>query len=213
MPWVNSKFYAESMGYPSLDLMLVCMVVKTVQALVSVICQSFFLFQDNDLNDPLMSTQAKGLFIMSISLSSFTSIMGLMMLFGKWALLRNIDKDEEEVRRKSARLSLASMFKDDKDDGDDDIPQSISFSGENPMHSSAIAQMEQQKEEIASLKEELQAKDRELEAQNIELEAKESELEEQRRENEQLRLQQQPCLLYTSPSPRDGLLSRMPSSA
>ena len=25
--------------------------------------------------------------------------------------------------------------------------------------------------------------------------------------------QQQPCLLYTSPSPRDGLLSRMPSSA
>ena len=24
---------------------------------------------------------------------------------------------------------------------------------------------------------------------------------------------QDPCLLYTSPSPRDGLLSRMPSSA
>ena len=26
-------------------------------------------------------------------------------------------------------------------------------------------------------------------------------------------LQTHPCLLYTSPSPRDGLLSRMPSSA
>ena len=26
-------------------------------------------------------------------------------------------------------------------------------------------------------------------------------------------MEQQPCLLYTSPSPRDGLLSRMPSSA
>ena len=25
--------------------------------------------------------------------------------------------------------------------------------------------------------------------------------------------QRKPCLLYTSPSPRDGLLSRMPSSA
>ena len=25
--------------------------------------------------------------------------------------------------------------------------------------------------------------------------------------------QSEPCLLYTSPSPRDGLLSRMPSSA
>ena len=28
-----------------------------------------------------------------------------------------------------------------------------------------------------------------------------------------LRLQHEACLLYTSPSPRDGLLSRMPSSA
>ena len=27
------------------------------------------------------------------------------------------------------------------------------------------------------------------------------------------KLSKQPCLLYTSPSPRDGLLSRMPSSA
>ena len=79
------------------------------------------------------------------------------------------------------------MFKDDKDDGDDDIPQSISFSGENPMHSPAIAQIEQQKEENASLKEELQSKDRKLEAQNIEL-------EEQRREIEQLRQQQKPVL-------------------
>ena len=26
-------------------------------------------------------------------------------------------------------------------------------------------------------------------------------------------IQAKPCLLYTSPSPRDGLLSRMPSSA
>jgi single-stranded DNA-specific DHH superfamily exonuclease len=133
-----------------------------------------------------MSDQAKGLFIMSISLSSFTSIMGLMMLFGKWALLRNIDKDEQEVRRKSARLSLASMFKD-KDVGDDDIPQSISFSGENPMHSSAIAQTGQQSVEVVSLKEELQAKDTELEANN-------QELEEQRREIEQLRQQQAPVL-------------------
>ena len=29
----------------------------------------------------------------------------------------------------------------------------------------------------------------------------------------ELRLHAYPCLLYTSPSPRDGLLSRMPSSA
>ena len=31
--------------------------------------------------------------------------------------------------------------------------------------------------------------------------------------NQWRNLQAMPCLLYTSPSPRDGLLSRMPSSA
>ena len=31
--------------------------------------------------------------------------------------------------------------------------------------------------------------------------------------NEEGKLMGLPCLLYTSPSPRDGLLSRMPSSA
>ena len=42
---------------------------------------------------------------------------------------------------------------------------------------------------------------------------------EQARETQQVRTLSdltttpQPCLLYTSPSPRDGLLSRMPSSA
>ena len=34
-----------------------------------------------------------------------------------------------------------------------------------------------------------------------------------RRLIDQLRRHAHPCLLYTSPSPRDGLLSRMPSSA
>ena len=32
-------------------------------------------------------------------------------------------------------------------------------------------------------------------------------------ENKELNLLVKSCLLYTSPSPRDGLLSRMPSSA
>ena len=34
-----------------------------------------------------------------------------------------------------------------------------------------------------------------------------------RRQNSALMAVANPCLLYTSPSPRDGLLSRMPSSA
>ena len=34
-----------------------------------------------------------------------------------------------------------------------------------------------------------------------------------KRANGKLKIEVYPCLLYTSPSPRDGLLSRMPSSA
>ena len=37
--------------------------------------------------------------------------------------------------------------------------------------------------------------------------------ERDRKENELIEYQINNCLLYTSPSPRDGLLSRMPSSA
>ena len=37
--------------------------------------------------------------------------------------------------------------------------------------------------------------------------------QQQPQQQRQFQPQNQPCLLYTSPSPRDGLLSRMPSSA
>ena len=48
-----------------------------------------------------------------------------------------------------------------------------------------------------------------------EAEEKRARLEAMRRETaaREARAQEQDCLLYTSPSPRDGLLSRMPSSA
>jgi hypothetical protein len=114
-----------------------------------------------------MSTQAKGLFGMSMILSSFTSIMGLMILLGKWALLRNIDKADQEVRRKSAVVDIESVYKNDND-GDDNILQSVSYSGENPMHEAALNMIEQQKEELV---------------------AKEMELDEKRKEIEQLRRQ------------------------
>ena len=89
MPWEQSRFYEESMGYPCFDLMIVCMVVKTLQSLVSVICQIGYVWKNSDLSDPTMSTQAKILFALSITLSTVTLIMGVMMLMLKWALLRN----------------------------------------------------------------------------------------------------------------------------
>ena len=59
MPWEQSRFYEESMGYPCFDMMMVCMVVKTLQSLVSVICQIGYLWKNSDLSDPTMSIQAK----------------------------------------------------------------------------------------------------------------------------------------------------------
>jgi hypothetical protein len=181
MPWVDSEFYTESMGYPSLDLMLVCMVVKTVQALVSVVCQGLFLWFNSDLNDPLMSSQAKILFGFSITLSGISLVMGVMTLLAKWSLLRDLhekDAQGEGQTNSTSHTPSASAGMPEIADlygnniaGEEEGRGSTSF--HNPMHAAAM-------EENASLKEELQAKDREL--------------EEQRRENEQLRLQQQPVL-------------------
>ena len=180
MPWVDSEFYTESMGYPSLHLMLVCMVVKTSQSLVSVVCQGLFLWYNSDLNDPLMSFQAKILFGFSITLSGISLVMGVMTLLAKWSLLRDIhEKDaqgEGQTRSMSHTPSASAGIPEIGDlygnniAGEEGRGSTIFH---NPMHAAAM-------EEIASLKEELQAKDREL--------------EEQRRENEQLRLQQQPVL-------------------
>ena len=96
MPWQQSRFYEESIGYPCYDLMTVCMVVKTLQSLVSVICQIVYLTMTSDLSDPTMSIQAKILFSLSITLSMVQLIMGVMMLSLKSALLRKVAEEEEK---------------------------------------------------------------------------------------------------------------------
>ena len=45
------------------------------------------------------------------------------------------------------------------------------------------------------------------------LEARKHEVANLNEKNQRMKLKLYACLLYTSPSPRDGLLSRMPSSA
>ena len=53
----------------------------------------------------------------------------------------------------------------------------------------------------------------ELKAHEEALQRQAEEEERKRQEEEMARVLHRDCLLYTSPSPRDGLLSRMPSSA
>ena len=77
------------------------------------------------------------------------------------------------------------------------------------------------KEESAALKREVQKRELELKPFSDEYREKfeafsklpPDKQQEKREEMRQLQKEFKDCLLYTSPSPRDGLLSRMPSSA
>ena len=60
-------------------------------------------------------------------------------------------------------------------------------------------------------KRELDLRDKELNMESDQFVAKQSQRQQEKMMDTEI--QQQSCLLYTSPSPRDGLLSRMPSSA
>ena len=81
LPWKNVAFYKESNGFPTMSLMRVSLGVEAVQSMVSVLCQTIFLFMFNDINDPLMSTYAKILFGLNIFSSMMTVLISLVMLF------------------------------------------------------------------------------------------------------------------------------------
>ena len=88
--------------------MRVCLGVETTQSIVSVLCQTTFLFLDRDINDPLMTTQAKALFGLNISFSVMTVVMSTVMVFLKEVLLK---KD----KRESTSLELPSVYRNNTD--------------------------------------------------------------------------------------------------
>ena len=158
MPWQQTKFYEESMGYPCFDMMVICMIVKALQSLVSVICQIAYLVTNSDLNDPTMSTQAKALFGMSIILSSVSLIMSLVMLFLKYALLKKVEEEEEKEEKEKAQK--AKMQQEDSNIEMGDVYRNndevLAVDGmHNPMHSAVMEIVEQQKLEIQAKTDEI----------------------------------------------------------
>jgi hypothetical protein len=103
------NFYKDSNGFPSMSMMKLCLGVETTQSIVSVICQLVFLVSYNDINDPMMSTQAKILFGLNIFTSMMTVIVSLVMLFMKQMLLK-------QQKRQSAIMELGNIY-DDNDRG------------------------------------------------------------------------------------------------
>ena len=172
MPWEESKFYTQSMGYPSMDLMLICMGVKMVQSLASVVCQSAYLVFNNDLSDPTMSNQARALFGLSIGVSVVTLIMGAVILLLKWALLKKLSKEEDEKAKEMAKrgdsttMELADVYKgNDEAEGMDGGTMRVA----NPMHSAAVSQLRENNAELRENNAELREDVAELRGENARL--------------------------------------------
>merc|ERR1712046_206108 len=84
--------------------------VETTQSIVSVLCQTTFLFLDRDINDPLMTTQAKSLFGLNISFSVMTVVLSTITVFLKEVFLR---KDKQES---ITSLELPGVYRNDNTD-------------------------------------------------------------------------------------------------
>jgi hypothetical protein len=150
MPWEESNFYTQSIGYPSMNLMLICMGVKMVQSLASVVCQCAYLTRNSAHNDPTMSNQARALFGLSIGISVVTLIMGGVILMLKWALLKKLSKEEDEKAKEMAKrgdstLEIADLFKGkDEEEGADGGIERV----DNPLHSAAVSQLREDNAEL-----------------------------------------------------------------
>ena len=100
-----------------MSMMKLCLGVETLQSIVSVICQIVFLVLYNNINDPMMSTQAKILFGLNIFSSMMTVVVSLVTLFMKQMLLK-------QQKRQSAVMELGKIY-DDNDRGN---------TYDNPLH-------------------------------------------------------------------------------
>ena len=111
MPWSCSRFYTESKGWPTLDLLTFCLSAKAVQTMVSVICQITYLVESNSLDSETTSAQAKALFGLNIIVSSLGAIFGLVLLLLKGGFLRQLEAEVDEERgRIKKKKNLLHFF-------------------------------------------------------------------------------------------------------
>ena len=90
------------------------MIIKVVQSLVSVVCQSAYLFMNVDLTDPTVKVTTKILFIANIGFSFANLVMSLILLVMKQELLATVQEEEdktelEEKQEKAAGADPADL--------------------------------------------------------------------------------------------------------
>jgi hypothetical protein len=103
MPWKVSRFYTMSLGYPSLGFMRVSMAIKTLQTVISVICEISYLalYSGQEENTAEESSQADALFAMNIIFGIAMVIMGLVVMCIRGEVLEHLNIETKAVRRKS----------------------------------------------------------------------------------------------------------------
>jgi hypothetical protein len=184
IPWTKSEFYELSEGFPSMTIMNLCLVIKTVETTISVACDIAFLYLYGDSGGvaSAQQQQTQALFVLNIIFGVGTIVMDLLVLCVRRGVLTEL-KDEtssavgttseggsgSRSRRNSAGPEMGEVYRSspgyDGDIAGDFVPTTV-----NPLHTAAMEQLEQRERE---------------------LEASKATIEVQRKEIEQLRQQQQ----------------------
>jgi hypothetical protein len=112
LPWKASLVYAESRGFPSLQLLRWCLGTDTVQVTVSVMCQIIFLTSSSseggETNNDNTSAQLKALFAMNITSAVLGVVWGMAILYAKESLLSMLESEEEGDKAKNGLVVVNS---------------------------------------------------------------------------------------------------------
>jgi hypothetical protein len=135
--------------------------IKTVQALVSVICQLSYLVSKADVNDPTMGPQAKALFALNIMFSLASAMYGIMVLFTKQQMLLSL-QSERPCDMSAARRPMTTSdddiveFVDLYDDDHGAEPKNntmwsnrIEVRASSPMYAEVVQRLERRVEALA----------------------------------------------------------------
>lgn len=134
LPWGDSKFFRSSQGYPSIEVMKLCLVVESIHAVVSVVCQLVYLGQNHEDDDPTTSNQARALFGLSITFTMISLFLGLITFFLRGTLLSEAEGQNGEERsdrippQRASKVEMHTIY--EGTEGDNDVLTMRS----NPMH-------------------------------------------------------------------------------
>ena len=101
IPWAKSEFFKQSEGFPSMTMMNLCLTIKSVETLTSVICDiiylSLYLDNDSDNNSGSVPSeqeqQTQALFVLNIIFGVGTIVMDLLVLCVRRGVLTDLKEE------------------------------------------------------------------------------------------------------------------------